>query len=638
MTEQQKAEPTNVFPPTTRRRATTEDTIVWPLSYKLKHVQQKSASLTVVPKRWWSHALYRGPDDKPVTILYSRNKAESEAIAKQFLHEPVVGFDMEWPWDSHKRHRLQEKIGLIQVACEDKIGLFHIGLHPGRTTDDLIAPSLRRIIESSDIAKTGVAILSSDMARLARFFKLKPQGALELSHLHRLVTFGGRKPELINTKLVSLATLVEEHLGLPLSKGSVRTSNWSKALNQKQKDYAASDAYAGFMLFHCMNAKRALMTPMPPLPLLAEKYLPFSMPKIVSVQLQPAKAGGKILTAEEFFTVNRKINGTLGAIEHGIDSNETTTASDEKTRGRRRAERERLDPMSQALFDLLSQRRKAFAAEQNLVPYRVASNGVLEGLAKQRPLDNAALLQVKGIGPRQQEKYGNEWLQVIQSFLTSSDNHAGSAMKASTNHGITKQPTTAPSLQPPTQCPAVRRNRRTVENTHDDSPPSSPAFGTPPRRAPQLHTGLSFTLAETRLDPRKRTSLLGGYPFPSSDDSVVFVAQRAAPLRKRKRSESPAGARTPPRRTTEQAEPLTPRSKIFRSKMEAYSKRIASMLQPRPIHPLVSTSVLDQIVKRPPRTKEELHQIPGITKLAEACARLNKDLLGNIAKFSAARY
>jgi len=318
-------------------------------------------------------------------------------------------------------------------------------------------------------------------------------------------------------------------------------------------------------------------------------------------------------------------------------SKETTKTSDEKTRARSKARKEPLDPISQALFDLLAQRRKALAAELNLAPYLIAHNVILEGLAKQRPMDSDALLQVKGIGPKQQEKYGNEWLQVILSFLAASDNHPGPATDASTDGAMKPKSDVTKSIQRTTKHTIVRRNRDTVKNTHDDSPPSSPAFGTPPHHAPQLHTGLSFTLAETRLDACKKTSLVQKEPFPSSGDSVVFVAQRPAPLRKRKRSKSPNRARTPPPRIPEQAEPLTPRSRIFRSKLEAYSKRIASMLQPRPIHPLVSTSALDQIVAKPPRTTEELHRIPGLTLLAEACVRLNKDLLGNIAKFSAAR-
>lgn len=151
--------------------------------------------------------------------------------------------------------RLQDQIGLIQVACENTIALFHIGLHKGVQSEQIIAPSLRKLIENPKIAKTGVNIRSADFTRLKRYFGLKPQGAFELSHLFNLVRHS-KNPGGLTTKLVGLARQVEEILGLPLSKGSVRTSNWSRPLNQQQINYAAADAYAGFMLYHVMDHQR----------------------------------------------------------------------------------------------------------------------------------------------------------------------------------------------------------------------------------------------------------------------------------------------------------------------------------------------------------------------------------------------
>jgi len=84
--------------------------------------------------------------------------------------------------------------------------LFHIGLHAGNTSEDLIAPSLRKIIETPNIAKVGVAILNADFSRLENWFHLKPKGAFELSHLHNLITFGPEHPELITTKLKALVS------------------------------------------------------------------------------------------------------------------------------------------------------------------------------------------------------------------------------------------------------------------------------------------------------------------------------------------------------------------------------------------------------------------------------------------------
>lgn len=182
----------------------------------------------------------------------------------------LIQASIRWPWqaDLSPHAPLQQRIGLIQIACADKIGLFHIGLHPGKTSKDILAPSLRSIIESPDIKKTGVSIFKADFWRLRKYFDVTPRGAFELSHLHSLITNRAKA----TTRLIKLSTQVKEHLGLPLAKGSVRTSNWSAPLDSKQIKYAADDVYAGFMLFHCLNAKRAAMEPAPPLPLCAEVY------------------------------------------------------------------------------------------------------------------------------------------------------------------------------------------------------------------------------------------------------------------------------------------------------------------------------------------------------------------------------
>ena len=65
---------------------------------------------------------------------------------------------------------------------------------------------------------------------------IKCRGILELSHLYKLVRFSRTgEYNLINKRLVSLAFLVEECLGLPLFKGAdVRTSHWANVLDADQ--------------------------------------------------------------------------------------------------------------------------------------------------------------------------------------------------------------------------------------------------------------------------------------------------------------------------------------------------------------------------------------------------------------------
>lgn len=205
----------------------------------------------------WSYEWYRHDDGGKIKVSYASNLKESEELARKFLHNKILGFDMEWvvekgegKWDFRQR-LIQEKISLIQVASETEIVLFHTGLHKGNCTADLIAPSLRKIIESRSIIKTGLAIISADAFRLKHAFGLEPQGFVCLNDVHKslkycCLAFQGRR-------WVSLADLTKEHLKFPLKKGDVRTGQWQKPLDAEQRHYAASDAYVGLLLYHVFD-------------------------------------------------------------------------------------------------------------------------------------------------------------------------------------------------------------------------------------------------------------------------------------------------------------------------------------------------------------------------------------------------
>jgi ribonuclease D len=623
-----------------------EDKARWPLAYRLHlPIQQPGQqslqtfgfdSAPSAKKCWWSHKLYKGPENKPVQILYSKTKADSETIAKQFLDEPIVGFDMEWPWNDYKKEGLQNKIGLIQVCNEDKIGLFHIGLHPGKTVDDIIAPSLRKIIESPEIGKLGVGVLWADFARLQRFFHLKPKGAVELSHLYRLVKFGQDKPQYVSTKLVSLARIVEDQLGHPLYKGDVRTSNWSKPLSKDQIDYAAGDAYAGYMLYHCMNYKRLQMKPTPPMPIHAEKYTEAKRSGICPLRLEGQSVDGTPLTSESFFGVWM---GDSIAPEKGTGKLTAPKAP--------AIPKELLDDAtSQALYNELVRRRISIATKAGVPVYRVTTNPVLVSLALQRPVEKSQLLTIKGIGAKQQETYGDIWLEVISHFLNANDLPIATAAVTSTS-------TTTKLVQDPAQAPPSTPNRRSKGPRYrgENSPDSSPASGSPIERSPQLHTGLSFNMAETKLDT-------GGADSDDSLPSLDYHAPTLPPAQlKRKRTDSPSkGAiqsesqrvqqlnreatmpTTPVKPITIAAiPPLTPHSRLARNKLLAFSKLVARKIPSRSpsAPPIVSDRTLSLIIIRAPRTMEDLERIPGIDSFLLACEQTSSDLLRNVLKFTA---
>lgn len=253
-----------------------------PLAYQIPCDVLKSALQARPQTRasYWSQKLYRGPESQELLLHYCLNMEVSERVAKHFLNEKVVGFDVEWkPFGSVDS--IKENASLIQLATEDRIALFHIARFPGKTPEQLMPPSLKIVLESSDTYKVGVAV-KGDCSRLEKYFDLKIRGVFELSRLHNLVEYYEREPSKVNNKLVKLATQVQQHLLLPLHKGesfvdepqqrlgSVRESDWSRPLDVEQIHYAADDAYAGFRLFDVMESKRKKLKPTPPIPRLCD--------------------------------------------------------------------------------------------------------------------------------------------------------------------------------------------------------------------------------------------------------------------------------------------------------------------------------------------------------------------------------
>ncbi|XPT02390.1 Exodeoxyribonuclease I [Ascochyta lentis] len=228
---------------------------------------------------FWSSNLYRGPEDKRIAVHYCKTKEVAERVAQHFANEEVVGFDIEWkPYASASS--IKKNVSLIQLACEDRIALFHVALFKGTTAAQLMPPTLKAILQSPNIYKVGVCV-KGDFNRIVKFLGIEAQGVFELSRLHNLVQFSATEPSKVTNKLVNLAAQVQQHLQLPLYKGghliddpedssNVRSSDWSLPLNLQQIHYAAADAYAGFRLYDALEEKRKQLKPTPPRPLVCD--------------------------------------------------------------------------------------------------------------------------------------------------------------------------------------------------------------------------------------------------------------------------------------------------------------------------------------------------------------------------------
>lgn len=224
---------------------------------------------------YWSSNLYRGPEDRKILVHYCKSKQVAERVAQHFINEKVVGFDIEWKVYA-RPDSIKKNVSLLQLACEDRIALFHIALFSGTTAAQLMPPTLKTILESPGVYKVGVAV-KGDFSRVSKFLNVKPQGVFELSRLHNLVQFYATDPSKVTKRLVNLADQVQQHLQLPLYKGgalvddlddtyNVRSSDWSLPLNHQQIHYAAADAYAGFRLYDVLEEKRKQLRPTPPRP------------------------------------------------------------------------------------------------------------------------------------------------------------------------------------------------------------------------------------------------------------------------------------------------------------------------------------------------------------------------------------
>jgi hypothetical protein len=225
---------------------------------------------------FWRYSLYKNAAGEMPTRHYCTTFEQTEAQVAKFLGEKVVGFDLEWEKFKSKPGEDSAKrcVSLVQIAAEDKVALFHLAVfRGGDSTEELMPPSLRAFLENPEIIKVGVNI-GGDATRLRNCFGVEMQGNIELSHLYKLVTYGESNPAKVNRGLYALANQVKEVLHLPLAKGAVRTSSWSKRLNGQQTEYAASDAYAGLRLYYELERRRKAMESKPPRPAFHELGLP----------------------------------------------------------------------------------------------------------------------------------------------------------------------------------------------------------------------------------------------------------------------------------------------------------------------------------------------------------------------------
>ncbi|XP_069834231.1 bifunctional 3'-5' exonuclease/ATP-dependent helicase WRN isoform X2 [Dendropsophus ebraccatus] len=178
------------------------------------------------------------------SIVYSYEAKEcsffSEYIRERLSKEGVLGFDIEWP-PAFKKGK-NGKVSLIQLCTsEEECYLFQVSSMTG------FPKGLKKLLEDESIKKVGVGI-EGDQWKLLSDCDLKLKGFIELT-------------DLANQKLQckekwSLNGLIKHLFSKQLLKDdSVRCSDWDgMPLSEDQKLYAASDAYAGLLIYQKLNS------------------------------------------------------------------------------------------------------------------------------------------------------------------------------------------------------------------------------------------------------------------------------------------------------------------------------------------------------------------------------------------------
>ncbi|KAL4617619.1 Werner syndrome ATP-dependent helicase isoform X2 [Arapaima gigas] len=174
------------------------------------------------------------------TVIYSHEKNDcsflTEDLRSSLAPGSAVGFDMEWPPCFVKGKT--KKVALIQLCVSDeKCYLFHISSMSG------FPSGLKVLLQDENIRKVGVGI-KGDMWKLLSDFDIKLNNFVELT-------------DLANEKLRcvenwSLDGLLKHLFTKQLKKDKdVRCSQWNDfGLTEDQKIYAATDAYAGLIIYN----------------------------------------------------------------------------------------------------------------------------------------------------------------------------------------------------------------------------------------------------------------------------------------------------------------------------------------------------------------------------------------------------
>ncbi len=163
-------------------------------------------------------------------IIVILTPGETEKAVNYLLSQPILGFDTETRPSFKRGH--QHQVALLQVSTLDTCFLFRLN-HTGLT------PALKRLLEDQTVKKVGLS-WHDDLNSLHRLGEFTTGEFIDIQSL-----VGS-----IGVEDLSLQKLYANIFGSKISKRQ-QLSNWeADILSDKQKLYAATDAWACIMIYN----------------------------------------------------------------------------------------------------------------------------------------------------------------------------------------------------------------------------------------------------------------------------------------------------------------------------------------------------------------------------------------------------
>lgn len=419
-----------------------------------------------------------------------------------------------------------------------------------------------------------------------------------------------------------------------------------------------------------MNAKRARMQPVLPLPALADHYAHNDcddqrLPTRGALCLQAP------VTALEYCARLNQQSNRAGFRSEAQNGGHNTVKESGASHGHNGESAARLLThresmvLQKILYYKLCERRQQYATAQNLKDaWMIAPNSTMELMAEPRPLDMQSLLKVKGIGQKLAEKYGAGWLDIIQNFVD--ENPTLMLPLGGERRGV-KRPASFHAPQKREAVPpeglhtgiSFQMDQTDIADEHpsdDESDTSAfgPTLDTPPRAKRRrsdddqdMDHDMNGNRAETnmRLTVSNPPTVLPGPSTPQvqrPQHTGAPVASTQPQKREFRRTQSydiapgfqpfqtqetPVSASQPvgsslPRSNPQSSAPTAVQT--FGEKLRAFSKQISASIGGNPIW--ISDATVNWIVAQPPESEKDLLYVPGIKELFDACKKAGVNL------------